>query len=400
MSSKNTTARTKKDPSAPNKAYVRKDRRRWKHEGWTSAPNSIIRNEALKPEQIWAWIWLASHNEEFEVSGQTLWAANEHIGRDKAFKLLDALEEHGLLVRTHEKNERGIPYIVYDLQPTPVPEEQRTWKPSKAKPRKSAFASDQDKPVSCTFRKPATTSENGDQVSATADGPGFLHVQETGDDQGKRNGDDEALPGGVFPARVVPERAGEFYREEKTNEEDQPAKEAGWLAGEEQSGEDAEGTRLLRSLPYGIGEALSGPCVTEWAPVVSAALRAGWSEQSVITKLTHELPNDRSRHARIVVGRRLPDLQTSVNQAPRRSVERAQSATEQAHAQIDQWVQQGAAGARRAAALRGEYFDPEAQRGNTPAQEWLTERLPAISREFIEQRRESLVQVLTARAAA
>lgn len=124
-------------------------------------------------------------------------------------------------------------------------------------------------------------------------------------------------------------------------------------------------------------------------------------ESVVIDKLTSGLPDGNlDRRVRIVVGRRLPDLETTVEQAPRRAVEREQSAEERAHAKVDQWANQGAHGARQAAGLLGLHFDPEAQRGNTPAQEWLTERLPAISREFVEQHRADLIAALTSRNAA
>lgn len=435
-------AKPKKGPSAPNKAFVRKDPEAWKHWGSTSVPNAITRDPDISPEECWAWTWLASHTSTFEVSGKSLWESKTALSKNRAYELLRSLEERGLLLRKHEVNERGVPVIFYDLQPMPVPVEQRTAKARKpAKPKKPFPTKQQDTSDSQPSGNPETTSDDATPSDPEAGTPAFPDGRESGSDQEKHPGGTSRPAGGVFPdesgtsARpaktdlnkasesdvtsdddlggVSPDRSGESYKEEKTKGKDQPTKEAGqpsapvadntatgWLAGRQSAEDAAEGARILRLLPYGIGAALSGPCVTKWAPVVEAALRAGMSEQTVIARLTDQLPDDRSCHTKIVVGRRLPDLQTWVEQAPRHSADRAQSAAEQAHAQIDQWIQQGAAGARRAAALRGEYFDPEAQRGNTPAQEWLTERLPAISREFIEQRRESLVQVLTARAAA
>lgn len=433
-------AKPKKSPSAPNKAFVRKDPDAWKHWGSTSVPNAITRDPDISPEECWAWTWLASHTSTFEVSGKGLWESKTALSKNKAYELLRSLEERGLLLRKHEVDDRGIPVIFYDLQPMPVPPEQRTGKARKpAKPKKPFPGKQQDTPGSRTVGNPETSSDDTTPASTEASTSAFPTGRESGGDQGKRSGGTAGTTRGVFPGQsgkserpaktdlnsasesdvtsaddlggVFPGGSGESYKEEKTKGKDQPTKaeqsaapavdttEVGWLV-DEQSDDALVGAQALRSLPYGIGEALSGPCVIEWAPVVEAALRAGLSEQSVITRLTAGLPGDRSRHAKIVVGRRLPDLKTWVEQAPQRSAERAQSATEQAHAQIDQWIQQGARGARQAAARLGEYFDPEAQRGNTPAQEWLTERLPEISQEFIEQRREVLLQVLVAHAAA
>jgi hypothetical protein len=117
---------------APNATYVRKDAAQWKKRGWTPTPNSLVRDPDLPPAVCWAWTWLASHTDEFEVSGLVLWKANNHLGRNRAYELLSELERRGLLLRRHEVDEHGVPYQIYDLQPVPVPEDERTWTPSKA----------------------------------------------------------------------------------------------------------------------------------------------------------------------------------------------------------------------------------------------------------------------------
>lgn len=425
-----------KKPTAPNKAFVRKDPDAWKSSGWTSGPNSLIRDEDTPPEEIWAWMWLASHTTTFEISGEALWNANNHIGRDKAYKLLARLEGRGLLIRTHEVDQTGIPYIVYDLQPAPVAPEQRTAKPSKAKPRKSAFT--QDTTDSYTSRNPAVTRENTGATAEPAEASGFLHVQESGSDQGKHSDPDADSSGGVSteragesarpgttvlntasesgmsstnkPGGVSPERAGESYREEKTKGKDQPtngatdepsgaavgqSRNAGWLADEP----DQDGVRTLRSLPHGIGDALSSKAVAEWSHVVAAALRSGLDERAVVDKLTADLPDgDRNKRVKIVAGHRLPDLKTRVDEHDQ--AQQQPSPADVAQAKVDRMAGIGAPGARQAAGLLGEHWEPEQYRGDAGASEWLQDLLPRISREFVEARREALISVLTSRSAA
>lgn len=422
-------ASPKKGGASPNKAFVRKDPEAWRDWGSTSVPNCITRDPDMPPEECWAWTWLASHTSTFEVSAVIMWKSKTALSRNKAYELLTSLEDRGLLRRTHEVDERGIPYTLYDLQPVPVPPEQRTTKPKRAapKPKKPFPAKQQDATDSRPSGSPGATRDDADPADGNENVPGFPSVRESGRDQGKRSSDGTDAPGGVSPDRagetarpaktdlnnvsesdvtgdddprgVSPDRAGESYKEEKTMEKtNQPG--PGWLADEHPDDGDPDGVRVLRSLPYGIGDALSGPAVAEWSAVVGAALRSGKSEEAVIAKLTNDLPSDSRRHTKVVIGRRLPDLKTSVEQAPQRRAERAQSSTEQAHAKINYLLKQGAPGARQAAGLLGDHFDPEHQRGNTPAQEWLTERLPALSREYIEQHRDALVQAITLGSAA
>lgn len=213
-------------PSAPNRAFVRKDPATWQQSGWTPVPNRLLRDPDLPPNEIWAWMWLASHTEAFEVSGKDLWQANDHIGRDKAYKLLSSLEERGLLLRTYEVDERGIPYMVYDLQPEPVPEEQRTSRPGRDPKPPRKFPKQQFTTDSYPPRNPSTTGADASAPPEPSNSPaaaiidtGFLTGQETGDDQAKPGNAevvDNSDLGGVSPDGAVPDGAGEFYKEEKT----------------------------------------------------------------------------------------------------------------------------------------------------------------------------------------
>jgi len=423
----------KPTPSAPNKAFVRKDAKAWMRAGSTPVPNSILRDEDIPPAEIWAWAWMASHTETFEINGEKLWKANKHLpknGPRGAYTLIRNLEERGLLRRVHEVSDQGIPYIVYELQPVPVPVEQRTAKPrkpkAKKKPPKDAFAwKSQAKADSRPVGNLGLTSENTDEMAPTSGEGGFPTGRESGADQRKHghvDGDGEQGAGGVFPDRVFPDRSGESYKEEKNNKKDQPTKlehasaasEAGQPGNDGRldspkveppsaaDGPDPDGVRLLRSLPHGVGDKLAGHAVTRWSHVVGAALRSGMDERTVIAKLTDDLPTDSvAQRVRIVVGRRLPDLAADVEQAATRAAEREQSAEERANEQIDQWIGLGLAGAQRAADLLGVRFDPEQHRGrDTDAREWLMIERPKILREFIEQHRADLIAKLTSGNAA
>lgn len=406
------------NPSGPNKVFVRKDPEAWKRRGWTSAPNSIIHEWDMPPQEIWAWIWLASHSSTFELNAKALSDANKHVGRDKAYKLIAALEDRGLLLRVYERTDAGVPYMVYELQPEPVPAEQRTAKPKQTKPRKSSFPKPQGSPDSYTSRNAGATSENTHPVEATDGAPGFLHGQESGDDQGKQTADsgaDATGKGTLIPARAVPARAGESYKEDKTKKQNQPTNasdgcgaevvgsELGWLeerstsaaSGHHASGAlpDPEGVRVLRSLPHGVGAALAEHAVNAWSHVVAAALAAGTTEKVIVDKLSSGLPEQGlDRRVRIVVGRRLPDLQ-ALSEPPQHPENGAESASEaRAHAEVTNMSTQGRHGAQRAAGLLGEVWEP--QRGDLDSRTWLLERLPQLAAEYVEGHRDQLVGVL------
>lgn len=180
-------------------------------------------------------------------------------------------------------------------------------------------------------------------------------------------------------------------------DESGPASAAGWLDQKPKQDEtDPDGASLLRSLPLGIGNRLAGHAVRRWSHVVAAALRGGMEASVVVDRLTSGLESySADRRVRILVGRRLPDLAENVQQASVQQSQREQCAVERAHAQINQMLKLGARGAHQAAGLLGEVWDPEPHRGEANAQEWLLKVQPALAREFIEARRERLVEVLT-----
>lgn len=180
-------------------------------------------------------------------------------------------------------------------------------------------------------------------------------------------------------------------------DESGPASAAGWLDQKPKQDEtDPDGASLLRSLPLGIGNRLAGHAVRRWSHVVAAALRGGMEASVVVDRLTSGLESySADRRVRILVGSRLPDLAENVKQASVQQSQREQCAVERAHAQINQMLKLGARGAHQAAGLLGEVWDPEPHRGEANAQEWLLKVQPALAREFIEARRERLVEVLT-----
>lgn len=180
-------------------------------------------------------------------------------------------------------------------------------------------------------------------------------------------------------------------------DESGPASAAGWLDQKPKQDEtDPDGASLLRSLPLGIGNRLAGHAVRRWSHVVAAALRGGMEASVVVDRLTSGLESySADRRVRILVGSRLPDLAENVKQASVQQSQREQCAVERAHAQINQMLKLGARGAHQAAGLLGEVWDPEPHRGEATAQEWLLKIQPALAREFIEARRERLVEVLT-----
>lgn len=181
------------------RGYVHKDAEEWQRDGWTSCPNRILRDPELAWELRAVWCWMASHTEDFDITGDVLWKAGP-AGRDKSYEYLRALEERGLLTRHHEIDAAGDTVIRYDLHLYPVPEEQRTARPSKAKARRK-------------FPKLAE--------AADPDQDAFLTGQESA---GQDEIPDRAGIGGVIPDRSVPDRAGIPYKEEKTREEDQSTK--------------------------------------------------------------------------------------------------------------------------------------------------------------------------------
>lgn len=182
---------------------VRKNRRSWERHGWTAGPNSMIRDPELPWELRGVWMWLASHTETFDLTGDALWKAGP-AGRDKCYQFLRDLERFGYLTRHHELGEDGQPVLVYDLHPKPVPEEQRTYRPSKAKPRKNPLAKQ---------------NARSERIPDRAGKPSSEGIP---DSAGKRS--DQGIPEtggeGRTPDGPVPDRSGVPYKEEKTIQED------------------------------------------------------------------------------------------------------------------------------------------------------------------------------------
>ena len=263
----------------PNAAYVRKDPSRWKHEGWTSTPNSVTRDPDIPPDECWAWTWLASHDDDFEVSGKVLYEAKKDLSRNRAYELLSNLERRGLLLRYHVFDEAsGIPYVQYDLQPRPVPEEDRTWVPSKAKPRKrphpgskAVRAEPVDNPVSAghdgfpTGREsPPTRTFPARRESGIPDGPGIPSDQDFPDASGERGSS----------RRAGSRQAGNPYIEEKISPEEREREKEGPLR-EPAAPPSVEAQEMLRALTYGRHRPPRQAELLELAGLVDAAVIQG-----------------------------------------------------------------------------------------------------------------------------
>ena len=195
-------------PELPSKAGIYMRKVGWEQNGWTATPNALSRDERVPWDAKGAYTWIASHQERiYELNAETLAAAGPS-GRDHAYKMLRCLEQHGWLTRQQYRAEDGRGTVtLWDLHFAPVPESERTWKPSQAKKRTGKLST----------------------PAAPAGAPELLHVPEP---QGAvseaaahpgipaRDGTPEEEPSGI-PARAVPARAGIPYKEEKTNTEDQ-----------------------------------------------------------------------------------------------------------------------------------------------------------------------------------
>jgi hypothetical protein len=120
---------------------ITKDRAEWRKHGWTSMPNALVLQSDISWEAKGAFTWLslAADDPDFDVDADSLANAGPK-GRDHARKLIRELEEHGWLSRRREVGERGVPEVVYELHPVPVPPEERTLRPSTARPRRGTFS--------------------------------------------------------------------------------------------------------------------------------------------------------------------------------------------------------------------------------------------------------------------
>lgn len=88
----------------------------WDSNGWTAAPNQIIRDQTLSMEARWLWVYIASHTETFIIKMELLQEA-AGCGRDKLRNIIKELTEAGLLNRTQEGGSGGnrFGYMVYEL---------------------------------------------------------------------------------------------------------------------------------------------------------------------------------------------------------------------------------------------------------------------------------------------
>lgn len=178
--------------------YVEKDDS-WNDHGWTSIPNAVIRHPHLSPDAKWAFSWFASHTETYRIKADDL-AEGGNKGRNHARNCIRELEEHGWLTRHKIRNEETGRYdvIKYKLHPAPVAEDQRTFKPSTAKPRKFPTSGG---------KEPAT-----DQAGAGDGEP---------DNRSSAPATDGAGAGQRGAGQSVTDQSGALYKEEKTTREDQ-----------------------------------------------------------------------------------------------------------------------------------------------------------------------------------
>lgn len=169
---------------------ITKDRAAWRQHGWTAIPNALVLDSTLGWEEkgAFAWLSLAADDPEFDVTAESLAAAGPKA-KGHAQRMIRELEKHGWLTRVRRADPGGAPVMLYELQPLPVPGDQRTWRPSTAKPRPSAFA--KVKPQNLHVRSSGADPQN-------------LHVQVLGADQAKHVSAGQAPK----PARVSPARAG------------------------------------------------------------------------------------------------------------------------------------------------------------------------------------------------
>lgn len=184
------------------RTYIEKDAAEWERDGWTSCPNSILRDSELPWELRAVWAWLASHTATFEMTAEKLRQAGPK-GRDWAYNALKELERHGLLTRHHEITETGQVVIRYRLHHRAVPEPERTYVPPKSAARKRPH--------------PASTAR-------TPDGSGTRPEQRVPGRSGVRS--DQRIPGesGISGGSnaCIPGGSGVPYKEEKTKREEDP----------------------------------------------------------------------------------------------------------------------------------------------------------------------------------
>lgn len=127
--------------TSPNEIRVVKNRDAWRRQGWSATPNSLLLRSDISwdAKGAFGWLSLAADDPEFDVTAQALAAAGPR-GRDHARGMVRELEQHGYLTRERSITEDGAPVMVYELWPQPVPEDQRTYRPSTARSPKRMFS--------------------------------------------------------------------------------------------------------------------------------------------------------------------------------------------------------------------------------------------------------------------
>jgi hypothetical protein len=154
----------------------------WDRKGWTSVPNRLVRDPRLPWDSKGAYAWIASHQQlVYKLSAEELSGAGPR-GRDHAYGMLRALEEGGWLTRQRYQADDGRGTVqLWTLHGEPVPESERTYRPSSARPRpKRIGASSQVRPQLLDVQEfpttPDVTPSDREDVSAgqpgTPDRPG------------------------------------------------------------------------------------------------------------------------------------------------------------------------------------------------------------------------------------
>ena len=142
------------------RARITKDVEAFKADGWTASPNALIRDTSLSPAARWAWSWMNSNDDGWMTSAQDIADAGG-CGVHAAEDLLYELERAGYLCREYTRNRRGqVTGMDFKLQPLPVPEDKRTYRPRQPRsPRKTPTA---------TFAPPKSVTA---QTGAATDRP-------------------------------------------------------------------------------------------------------------------------------------------------------------------------------------------------------------------------------------
>jgi hypothetical protein len=216
----------------------------WDRKGWTASPNALLRDRDTPWDAKGAYGWIASHQQlVYKLSAEDLAAAGPR-GRDHAYGMLRALEQRGWLTRQSYQSDDGRGTVqLWTLHGEPVPEEQRTFRPSHARRRVGKLSKttpvDNPEPAGGADVRPSEppADDPADDPASSQVSPGFLNVQESPneDHDTERDRDDVSAGQPGIPTRAgvpgIPERAGTeragtdragipIEEEEKTKTED------------------------------------------------------------------------------------------------------------------------------------------------------------------------------------